>query len=97
MDWGLEAGGVAEIAHDDFAKPGEIARGQGRGVAMLDQPELALLWGGIGAEDFGGDCPGETSSTTKTRAETASMVRSMATRRLPRNSNTQALSGGRHS
>src|SRR5512145_539322 len=55
MDWGLEAGRVAEITYDDFPKPGEIARGQGRVVAMLDQPELALLWGGIGAEDFGGD------------------------------------------
>src|SRR5262249_10290388 len=33
--------------------------------------------------------PGETSRTTKTRTETASMVRSIATRRLPRNRNTE--------
>ena len=55
MDWGFEAGRVAEIAHGDFPKPGEIARGQGCGVAMLDQPELALFWGGVRAEDFRGD------------------------------------------
>ena len=35
----------AEIAPDDFAKPGEIAPARGA-LAMLDQPELALFWGG---------------------------------------------------
>jgi hypothetical protein len=55
MDGGLEAGRVAEIAPDDLAEPGEIARDQGRGVAMLDQPELALFCGGLRAEHFRGD------------------------------------------
>src|SRR5262245_49427848 len=55
MDRGLEAGGIAEIAHGNFAEPGKIAPGQGGTIAMLEQPELALLWGGVRAEDFGGN------------------------------------------
>jgi hypothetical protein len=51
----LEAHGLSEIADDEVAQPSQIALVDGVEIAVLLEPDLALLFRAVGPEDLDGD------------------------------------------